>query len=121
MGYRIDVAFVVRGNSNTDKISELLALAKVAGIDIEAMDFGTLRVNDTDNTLVFQVYDTKWYDGYDDVALVNAFMKFAADTERFSYRFVRIGEELEDNEVMDQGHNPPYECVGITRSITIDV
>lgn len=98
MGYRSDVAFVVRGDSNTDKISELLALAKVAGIDIEAMDFGTLRVNDTDNTLVFQVYDTKWYDDYDDVALVNAFLKFAVDTERFS-----------------------YECVGITRPITIDV
>lgn len=119
MGYRSDVAFVVRGNSNTDKISELLALAKVAGIDIEAMDYGTLRVNHTDNTLVFQVDDTKWHAGYDDVELANAFLKFAVDTERFSYKFVRIGEEPGDNEIIDQGHSPPYESVGITRSITI--
>ena len=56
----------------------------------------------------------KWYDSYKEIAAIEAFMD-DCDTEDLEehYRFVRAGEEMDDNEVRGWG----YDNVNLYRSV----
>ena len=123
MGYRSDVAFVIRRNEKADTtIRDLLTLAKMADIDPqEAWKGYDFRMNWDDDMFVFNIEHVKWYEGFPEVMCMDNLMKFALETKKFSYVFARTGEETDDNEYVAEGENPPYECVSIIRSVCLDV
>ena len=55
----------------------------------------------------------KWYDSYECVAAIQDFMDWCDDENDEDYRFVRTGEELDDNEVRGWGFDHIY----VTRSV----
>ena len=121
MGYRSDVGLVIRRDEKgAIKIPELLAMAKVAGVD-PAIWEGADRVDSEDDVFVFLMTDTKWYDDYPEVKALEKLMEIAEKAEGFSYRFVRIGEEEDDIETKVHGDDPPYDCIGLDRSIAMNV
>lgn len=115
MGYRSDVAFacdpivkdIVETVAEWDKdLKELLSYAD----DLSTDDFGRWLFS-----------DVKWYDSYPDVQIFERIMDmldnvggdgFAYD----SYGFVRIGEEMDDNEM--RGDTGTFDLY-INRSIDI--
>jgi hypothetical protein len=121
MGYRSDVGLVVRRNKDvTTTISELLALVKVAGYDIEDWKGYDARLEWDDDTLIFHVEDFKWYETYPEVQCVEKLKELALETNEFSYSFARVGEETDDNEYLAEGEDPPYEALGIARYVCVD-
>ena len=55
----------------------------------------------------------KWYDSYECVGALIDFMDWCDDENDEDYRFVRTGEELDDNETRGYGFNDIY----VSRSI----
>lgn len=81
--------------------------------------------------MIFEEENTKWYGDYEEVKAFNgAVEKFTdliymdtsgnEDAPKFSYEFVRIGEEYDDIETSWEGHHCEY-ILGVSRSVTIDV
>lgn len=120
MGYRSDVGLVVRrDDKGATSIAELLAMAKVAGLDLAAWEDAD-RADIEEDMFVFYMSDTKWYDDYPEVRALEKLMEIAEKAEGFSYRFVRIGEEEDDTEIRVHGNDPPYDCIGVSRSIDMN-
>ena len=84
-----------------------------------------------DRGMIFEEGATKWYSDYDEVKAFNeavenylGLMHMGAedgnDPPKFSYEFVRIGEEYDDIETDFQGDHCEY-MLGVSRSINIDI
>jgi len=67
----------------------------------------------------------KWYDEYEDVKahqqlLTDAIEVFNEDEEQTGYRFIRLGEEDDDNNVEEEGASDDlYEYVGWTKHLSV--
>lgn len=122
MGYRSDVALVVVKNEKAPTtIPELLALAKVANANVEDSWQGyDVRLEWDDKTFIFYIEHVKWYENYPEVQCMEKLKELALETKQFSYAFSRVGEEIDDNEYIVEGECPPYDVLGINRSICID-
>lgn len=81
--------------------------------------------------MILEEDNTKWYSDYDEVkafneavekylGLMNMDVNEGDDPPKFSYEFVRIGEEYDDIETSWEGHHCEY-ILGVSRSVTIDV
>ncbi len=68
---------------------------------------------ESDNIWSFEEW--KWYPTYQDIKNWENFMKLC-DKEELDYEFVRIGEDLDDNEIRG---TDPYSIFGISRNIDI--
>ena len=55
----------------------------------------------------------KWYDSYEEMQAITDFMDWCDEENDEDYRFVRTGEDMEDNESRGYGFNDIY----ISRSI----
>lgn len=105
MGYRSDVAYTIVFR-NKQVLNEYIALVMVQGgklsealsqCNIEADDEDVCRIN-------FYADQWKWYEG--DFPIVDAHLDLLAfAVKRFgkdaAYRFVRVGEEVEDIDLRD--------------------
>jgi len=128
MGYRSEVVFVVAKEVMPQFLATLAKSPKA-----RALCFGetNMRVNDFCGTgnILFNWNGIKWHEGYEEIDAITDFMDWCddakippeEDTDRlrtedgiYFYRFVRIGEENEDNVVRGWG----FDDVNIERRIT---
>ena len=112
MGYRSEIILVV-GKEALPLF--LTALAKEPEARSLCYSHADKRLDDyEDGAVLFHWDHIKWYDSFKEVAAIEEFMN-DCDTEDLEdhYRFVRIGEETDDNEVRGWGFDHVY----VTRSV----
>ena len=134
MGYRSDVAYTIRFNSDHDEnnkqsfftfLAEAKARAATAACFLErewvefVVDEARFRIN-------FAADGVKWYESYEDVkcheALIDLASEWASDADNHSgigYMFVRVGEENDDVE-QKYGGVCDYGWLDVHRSISRD-
>jgi len=119
MGYRSDVAICIYGPK--DKMTALVAAARIGGYMPETNDSGLQMFNFHDSKHMIHAYyeEVKWYEGYEEVDTWTAFLEKAAKFDDLSTEFVRIGEDDLDITVEQQGDCQWY--LGTSRSVHIDL
>lgn len=122
MGYRSEVAYVLRFKDKAQReLFVSLQRAKANGLINEALNE---LVEVEDNMLGYHAEYVKWYDSYADVQAHQTLMKdsialFNEKEDITGYRFIRLGEESDDNEDEERGNTEClYEYVDWTKSIT---
>jgi hypothetical protein len=110
MGYRSDVAIAITGDKEV--IDAIVAKMKLTMPEILSMDYWQFDFED--ERIVFTANDVKWYDGYEDVDKITAWYKevekmydeaqhstadhaTADPMATLCGKFVRVGEEMDDN------------------------
>ena len=113
MGYRSDVAIAITGDKEV--IDAIVAKIKLTMPEVLTKGYydGDAFTFE-DERIIFTVTDVKWYDGYEDVDKINAWYKeiegmyndaqhstadHATDDPMATLcgKFVRVGEEMDDN------------------------
>ena len=121
MGYRSEVAYVVAFNDSVDREAyiNMLIVANNEHTTNALKELSKLE----DNKLFFQADGVKWYESYDDVkAHTQIYLQAIELFEGAGYRFTRIGEELEDIEIEEDGNcYALWEYTSIDRSIAVCV
>lgn len=101
MGYRSDVAYVIKFESieHRDAFVTLMHAKNTQIITQALNEVG----HDDDKDPVITAYfgDVKWYEGYPDVQVHHMLMNQAQELYNASYRFVRVGEDANDVEVQE--------------------
>ena len=138
MGYRSDVAYVIRFVSKDDTEPEkafadfvhftnwvkdehktMAEAGDTTVIHTYEKEDENLKIHKQSLMLSFCAEDVKWYESYVDVQWHEQLLDKATTYETGNYRFVRIGEEIEDIEIKQ--HDPTYfemyEYVDVVRSI----
>ena len=134
MGYRSDVAYTIRFNSDHDEnnkqsfftfLAEAKSNAATAACFLErewvefVVDEARFRIN-------FACDDVKWYESYEDVkchealiALANEWVNDEDNNSGIGYMFVRVGEESDD---VEQKYGGEYDhgWLDVHRSISRD-
>jgi len=110
MGYRSDVAYVVKFKSFQDRDAYVaLQLAKNEEVMKEAI-FECEYEYQSEPLLTFEAEDVKWYDSYPDVQAHTSIYKDAHKLFGASYRFYAVGEDGKE-EVEEEGDDFLYEYV----------
>ena len=121
MGYRSEVSYIVRFKDSEDREAfiNLLLVAKDAHTTQALKELSKLE----NDKLFFHAEDVKWYDGYDDVkAHTQIYLQAVELFEGAGYRYVRIGEEVEDIEIEEDGdYDDLWDYTSINRSIAVEV
>ena len=129
MGYRSEVAYVIRFKNAEQRQAFInLQRAKADSHINEALDE---LVEVEDWGLGYHAEYVKWYSDYPDVKAHETLMKDSIDLfgddnpdtqayhDQAGYRFIRLGEESDDNEDEERGNSEClYEYVDWTKSIT---
>ena len=105
MGYRSDVAYVVKFKSIEDRDAYVaLCLAKNDEWVTRAIEEDCVYDNKEDPIITFKVTDVKWYSDFPDVKAHTFIYQQARELDMGGYRFVAVGEDGEedyDEEDMD--------------------
>lgn len=110
MGYRSDVAYVVKFKSFQDRDAYVaLQLAKNEEVMKEAI-FECEYDYKSEPLLTFEAEDVKWYESYSDVQAHTSIYKDAHELFGASYRFGAIGEDGAE-QVEEEGDEYMYEYV----------
>lgn len=118
MGYRSEVAYVIRFEDIQTK-QEWVAIAKLHPTYSQALK-DCQFVDDMHKDYISAYFmHVKWYDDFDDVKCHMAMLDAIAEdaNEHVNARFVRIGEEQDDNEDMAYGENGYDIELYISRSV----
>jgi hypothetical protein len=108
MGYRSDVAYVVKFKSFQDRDAYVsLQLAKNDEVMKEAI-FECEYEYKSEPLLTFEAGDVKWYDGYVNVIAHTSIYKDAHELFKASYRFGAIGEDGAE-QVEEEGDEYMYD------------
>jgi hypothetical protein len=101
MGYRSQVAFIVKFKNTQDRdaLWMLYANSDDEGKKEMAQE---MEHQYKDPIVTFQHDDIKWYEGYPFVSAAHAFMGDAYEMFNASWRFVRVGEDYNDVDVQGQ-------------------
>ena len=123
MGYRSEVAVVIAFKDEAQRDTFLaLQLAKKDDDINEALK--EVKKLET-NKLFYYASDVKWYESYDFVkAVTNLYLEAVElyGNDGAGYRFTRIGEEVEDIEIEENGnYDDLWDYTSINRSIDVDV
>ena len=124
MGYRSEVVFVV-----AKEVMDQFLVTMAKSPQAREMCFGEAdkRIKDYDGegNILFNWHSIKWFEGYEEIDAIVDFMDWcdgehiAVDGDEHEavnfYRFVRIGEDSDDNVHRGWG----FESVYIERSIAI--
>ena len=103
MGYRSDVAIAIHKDLQGDFLTFLNTEQLMAEIFGDRSDFDLDKDYLGEGHWLFSAEDIKWYATWDEFADIQMFEKFMDAMEevvekREKYRFIRIGEEIEDIE-----------------------
>ena len=101
MGYTSDVAYVIKFDDIEQRDAFVVLMrAKNDALTTQALDeIG--HDDDKDPIITFSCESTKWYAGYPDVQVHHRLMARANELYGASYRFVRIGEDVNDIDIQD--------------------
>jgi len=138
MGYRSDVAYTIRFVSDDDTknrqsfytfLAEAKSKAAIAGCfnaHWNGCDAHWVKVDEVRLRINFTADNVKWYEDYADVqcheALINLANEWVNDelnNSEIAYRFVRVGEEVEDVESRTGG-TAEWDWVNVVRAIERD-
>ena len=115
MGYRSDVIFACTADAVPIMLAEVgksPALKKLLFADAEEMQLGDY---DSHGSYLFRWEGVKWYDGYPSIQAFNQMIeKIVEKLDDEAYRWVCIGEEMDDNRIEGFG----FEHIYISREIT---
>jgi hypothetical protein len=103
MGYRSDVAIAIHKDLQGEFLTFLNTEKLMAQIFGDISDFQLDKDYQGEGHWLFTCSDVKWYTTWDDYADIQMFQKFMDamdenDEHQEKYRFLRIGEEIEDIE-----------------------
>ena len=103
MGYRSDVAIAIHKDLQGEFLTFLNTTKLMAEIFGDHSDFHLDKDYLGEGHWLFTCSDVKWYTNFDDYKDIQMFEKFMDAMEevvekREKYRFIRIGEEIEDIE-----------------------
>lgn len=118
MGYRSDVAYVIKFDS-IEKRDNFVTLMKMKNDKhlSEAIE-ETKHDYKKDPIITFTADSVKWYDSFPDVDAHHQLMDNAAHLFEGEYRFVRVGENYDDVEVDEHATiHDLWEYVDPVRSI----
>ncbi len=112
MGYRSTVVLAV---SKEVMVQFLTTLARSPEAKKMCFVHSDKKIDNYDERggFLFMWDHIKWYDSYECVGAIQDFMDWCDDENDEDYRFVRTGEDMEDNESRGYGFNDIY----ISRSI----
>jgi len=135
MGYRSDVAYTIRFVSDDDtknKQSFYTFLAEAKSNAATSPCFGDdhwadVEIDETRLRINFAADNVKWYPSYPSVACHEALIDLAdewandeSNNSEIAYRFVRVGEEVEDVESKTNGNAATWDWVNVVRAIERD-
>ena len=103
MGYRSDVAIAIHKDLQGDFLTFLNTTKLMADIFGDNSDFHLDKDYQGEGHWLFTCNSVKWYANFDDYKDIQVFENFMdameeEEEKRDKYRFIRIGEELEDIE-----------------------
>lgn len=102
MGYRSDVVVGIEFPTFKECL-EFYAMLKASSWDCLVPDIEVLNPKEGEPAyMVFAFWDVKWYEGYDLPTAMRAVLDLVR-TKEYPYRFVRTGEEYNDEEVEEAG------------------
>ena len=130
MGYRSDVAYTIRFNSDDDELNKqsfftFLAEAKTKEDYVLALVDSTMHIDEVRCRFEFSADNVKWYEGYPDVDSHMTLLKLADDwianeiQPCIGYVFMRIGEEPTDIEELYRGKNE-WDWIQVSRQLVLD-
>ena len=130
MGYRSDVAYTIRFNSDDDTVTDhsfytFLAEAKSKPEYALALDDKGIEIDEVRRRINFSASDVKWYEGYPDVDSHTKLLELAKDwidneaNPSIGYIFMRVGEEPTDIEEY-QGGLFDWGWITVSRTIHCD-
>ena len=123
MGYRSEVAYVIRFANK--EMRELFINLQRAKADKHINEALSELVEVEDCLLGYHADHVKWYDGYDGVKAHETLMHdsidmFNQDEDIVGWRFVRLGEESDDNVQEEDGNSDElYEYVDWHKSMSL--
>jgi hypothetical protein len=123
MGYRSEVAVVIafKDTEQRDMFISLQVAKKDEGINEALKEVLKLETN----KLFYYASDVKWYESYDFVKAMTALYLEAVElygNDGAGYRFTRIGEEVEDIEIGEDGeYDDLWDYTSISRTIDVCV
>lgn len=99
MGYRSDVTYIIECASAEEK-EKFVALAMLNGTYKQALDECKHVKDATNNIIMGEFNDVKWYEDFEDVKCHMQLLQHidALEDKNINARFVRIGEETDDIE-----------------------
>ena len=103
MGYRSDVAIAIHKDLHGDLLTFLNTEKLMAEIFGDHSDFEFDKDYQCEGHWLFTCNSVKWYTNFDDYKDIQMFEKFMdameeVDEKVVKYRFIRIGEEIDDIE-----------------------
>ena len=126
MGYRSDVAIlIVRDNATAPTIPQAIALAKVEGViedDFFAKHWDAGNYGWTDDRFMFSVKWVKWYNADPAVSGLCKLVEFFSELNVGSYsgKFVRCGDNLDDNIEEGFGANWDFDELSLIREVCVE-
>jgi hypothetical protein len=123
VGYRSEVAYVIRFANK--EMRELFVSMQRAKADKHINEALNELVEVEDCLLGYHADHVKWYDGYDGVKAHETLMQdsidmFNQDEDIVGWRFVRLGEESDDNVQEEDGNSDElYEYVDWHKSMSL--
>tara|TARA_R110002072_G_scaffold104563_2_gene229162 strand:+ start:234 stop:584 length:351 start_codon:yes stop_codon:yes gene_type:complete len=104
MGYRSDVIFACVADAVPIMLAEAGKNAALKELLFANADEQLLGDYDSHGSYLFRWSHVKWYDGYPQIQAFNQMIeKIEEKLDEEAYRWVCIGEELEDNEIKGFG------------------
>ena len=121
MGYRSDVAYIIKFNDiETRDNFVTLMLAKNDKWITQALDECEYRYTD-DPIITFKETDLKWYDSFEDVQAHQKLMKYAVEIygeeKGGRYRFISVGEDGAEQFDEDDNENDLYDYITTVHAI----
>lgn len=111
MGYRSNLVALIYPDTDTkhedkEPYEALKTLMNTAFKDVADTFHSDMYWVDSNCCLKFDIQDVKWYESYPDVQAFNRMMDFFRDEEHgYCTEFIRIGEDTDDVEAYETGHN----------------
>jgi len=130
MGYRSDVAYTIRFNSDDDELNKqsfftFLAEAKTKEDYVLALDDVSMHIDHVRYRFEFSADNVKWYNDFPDVGSHMKLLILADDwianeiQPCMGYVFMRIGEEATDIEKLYSGE-VDWDWIQVNRQLVLD-
>jgi hypothetical protein len=120
MGYRSDVAYIIKFNDiETRDNFVTLMLAKNEPQITQAINECEYGYKD-DPIITFTETDLKWYDSFEDVQAHHKLMKYAVEIYQHKggrYRFISVGEDGAEQFHEDDNENDLYDYITTVHAI----